>query len=1664
MNRLLSELALWGLLLGGAQRLASAQIDLTDVDIGAPVQAGHSTPGPDGLDMVAGGLDIGGSSDQLHFSYQLRSGNFDLKVRLQALTLSDPLAKAGLVARESLDSRSRFAAALATPSVGGTLFASRTSTGGTTVNAGFLPVNYPQTWLRLKRAANVFTGYASFDGSNWVALGTNTLALTTPVYVGFGAASRSASVTTSVEFRDFGNVVGGVVTTPQPGVEPPGPSNRRSGLVISEIMYHPAAQTNGSDVEFIELFNSNPFFQEIGGYQIHGDVDFVFPAGTIMKGGEYVVVARDPSGLAAADGLSSVYGPYQGQLSRNSGTVRLANQRGAVLFEVNYDTEAPWPITADGAGHSLVLAKPSYGERDPRAWSASSRVGGSPGAIDPVRTDPLGNVVINEILANPSTGVEAFLELYNKGAETVNLDGCTLTGSLAANGFVIPPGTQLAGGACLALGADQLGFLLKPAGDTLYLFAPERRFAMNAVRFGPQETDVVLGRCPNGGPEFRRLATASPGRPNGGLLVSQVVINEIMYHPPSNDPDDQFVELYNWDKTAVALGGWRLRGGVTYTFPDHAVVPAGGYAVVAKNVARLLANYTNLTSAITYGGFSGTFSKNGERLVLAKPSVWPAGGSNPSPHYIDVDEVTYGTGGRWGQWANGGGSSLELIDAHSDKSLPGNWADSDETAKAPWCTIEFTGKLDNGNASYPPNSLQILMQDTGECLVDDVEAFMAGKTNLVINGSFEESRSNWVMQGDHERSRVEAGIGYNGGKALHIRASGRGDPGANRIRTSLGSAMVNSGTGTFRAKVRWLRGTPEMLLRVRGNYLECAGRMVVPPNLGTPGTRNSCAADNAPPAFGEVSHWPPAPAANQAVVVTARLSDPDGITSVLLRYRADPTKTYSSLTMADNGTGGDVVAGDGIYSARLTGRAAGTIVAFYVEASDGNASSRFPNDAPARECLIRFGDAPVGGSLGFYRLWMTKDTLNRWAAREHLSNQPLDCTFVYGNSRVFYNIGAFYSGSPWHAPGFNSPVGNPCDYNLMFGDDDSFLGDHSAALLQPGNGGGDGTAQQEQTAYWIAAELGTPICYRRYINLYVNGVKRGNVFEDSQQPNPAFNEEWYPDGPDGDLHKTTFWYEFDDAAGTFNNPIGASLGVFNSGGTKKLARYRWNFRRRAAQDRNNDYTNLFALVDAVNTTATGDAYTARVGPFVDVDEWARTLLVEKLVGNGDSYGNGNGQNMYFYKPNQQPWQLIIWDIDFAFAATGPTGNVLSFSDAPLTKIFANPPFARSYWRAISDAYAGPLQAARMDPMLDAKYNALKGSGITISSPSSIKSYITQRRAYLKPMLAKYNVPFKITTNNGQPMSSGADTVVLKGAAPLDLKYISINGTNYLPAWTSITNWSVRVPLGTGTNGLTLTAVDPLGRPMTNAAVSIQVVYTGSSAGSSDQVLINEWMAANKSAWADPVDAKYRDWIELYNPDSQNVNLAGWRLANSLTNTGTTLPAGLTIDPKGFLLVWADPEVPSGGSAATGVHVGFKLDRNGEGIALWTADGRLADYVQFGAQMDDISQGRYPDGVLGTAYLFMPEPTPAAPNLASLKGGDPNHPRFTGLTLDPQGRVVLRWLNLPGCTYTVQFKEALADVNWQDLITSFITDGSYLTAQDPLGSREGRYYRLVQEGR
>ena len=1529
-----------------------AAVTFTPAAIGSPQPAGGVVPVAGGLNVTAGGRDLGGTNDQFQFNYQPRTGDFDVKVRLDSLSLADAWSEAGLLAREDLTAGSRFASAMATPSISGSYFQSRSALNGAAALSGSFPVNYPNTWLRLRRAGNQFTGYAGFDGENWTSLGSTTIAMPATVSLGFATSSHNTNQTTTAAFRDFANVTSaGENFGPLP-TEPLGQSSRRTSLVISEIMFNPPDRADGKKLEFVELFNSLGEPVDISGWRLDGAADFTVPANTIIPAGGFLVVAQSPADVQSVYGISGVLGPFSStnSLPNDRGTIQLRNRIGAVFLEANYDTEAPWPMAADGAGHSLVLARPSYGEGNVEAWAASDSVGGSPGRMDSVTANPLRNVVINEFLAHTDLPDVDFIELYNHGNQTADISGCYLSDARNTNKFTIPAGTVLPPRGFVSFDQSQLGFALSSGGERIIFRNAANTRVLDAVSFGAQANGVSSGRSPDGAPGFTELATKTPGTSNGGLLIRDVVINEIMYSPISRESDDEFIELHNRGVSATNLGGWRLTGGVGFTFPASASIPANGYLVIARNAARLLSRYPNLSANNTLGDFNGSLGNSGERIALAMPDPSFATNGNvitTNFNYVVVDEVAYRNGGRWGQWSDGGGSSLELIDASSDNRLAANWADSDETAKAPWTTVEVRGVLDNGTSAA--DQLQTLLQGAGECLIDDVEVRTLAGVNVVANSTFEGGATGWTAEGTQEQSGLETSGGFNSAQSYHVRATERGDNQVNRIRTPLTAAQISGATNTIRARVRWLRGHPEILFRLRGNWLEAAVTMDLPTNLGTPGARNSRAVANAAPAISDVTHNPPVPAANEAVIVTARVHDADGVASVQVRYRLDPSLTLNTVTMLDNGTGGDAVAGDGLYSGTIPGQVVNTLVAFRVQATDGfspGATATFPHDAPTRECLVRFGESVPTGNFPSYRIWMTQASFNAWDTRNNLNNTLNDVTFVLGNHRVIYNASATYAGSPYIAPGFNTPTGNRCGYSIDFPADEPIFGDNGLNLDWPGGHGNENTAIQEQMAYWITDQMNLAFSHRYFIRLTVNGVtdmQRGGVFEAALQPGTDFLKQWSPGDSDGDFFRIDRAFEFSDAGGTIADPE-PQLRVYTTpdlaagGLKKKTEKYRWYWLKRAFESAN-DYTRVFEMADALSAGSL-EPYTAHTDALADVEQWMGIFAAEHIINNFDSWGHDIGKNMYMFFPENGRAQIYMFDLDWLMlvaagsypANPGAASAQLFVCDDPvIARMYTHPPFRRAYFRSVQSAVSNAFVTAKYEALMDAKYASLVANGITLcdgqplAAPTALKTWFSQRRTFLISQLNGVAANFAITNNSGSDFTVSTNLITLAGTAPIGVKGIRVNGAEYPVTWTSVTNWTMRLLLNTGQTSFALEAFDQYGNVLSNLTDSISITSTATSESPEGRVVINEIMY-NPSV----PDAEF---VELHNTSTTTAfDLSGWRL----NGVDFTFPNGTIIDPRGYRVVAKDVAAlltAYGSNVPPAGVFGGELDDGGETLSL-----------------------------------------------------------------------------------------------------------------------------------
>lgn len=140
------------------------------------------------------------------------------------------------------------------------------------------------------------------------------------------------------------------------------------------------------------------------------------------------------------------------------------------------------------------------------------------------------------------------------------------------------------------------------------------------------------------------------------------------------------------------------------------------------------------------------------------------------------------------------------------------------------------------------------------------------------------------------------------------------------------------------------------------------------------------------------------------------------------------------------------------------------------------------------------------------------------------------------------------------------------------------------------------------------------------------------------------------------------------------------------------------------------------------------------------------------------------------------------------------------------------------------------------------------------------------------------------------------------------------------------------------------------------------------------ICINEFMALNETTIADEA-GQFEDWVELYNPGPQAVQMGGLYLTDNLANPTKWMFPDTMLEVGHYLLVWCDNDVDDGP-----LHATFGLSGDGEAIGLF---GRIAagnheiDAHDFAAQTDDISEGRTTD--CASEWMAFTHPTPGEPN-------------------------------------------------------------------------------------
>jgi hypothetical protein len=136
-----------------------------------------------------------------------------------------------------------------------------------------------------------------------------------------------------------------------------------------------------------------------------------------------------------------------------------------------------------------------------------------------------------------------------------------------------------------------------------------------------------------------------------------LVITEINYNPPSNDPDIlEFVEIYNNGTTPAILNGLRVEGVIGMNLPDVTLAPTG-IVLIAQNKAAC----DTFFEQNFYQWSSGVLTNGGNTLVIRNSLG------------AEIDRVVYDDAFPWPLEPDGTGPSLELLSPNFDNNNGANW-------------------------------------------------------------------------------------------------------------------------------------------------------------------------------------------------------------------------------------------------------------------------------------------------------------------------------------------------------------------------------------------------------------------------------------------------------------------------------------------------------------------------------------------------------------------------------------------------------------------------------------------------------------------------------------------------------------------------------------------------------------------------------------------------------------------------------------------------------------------------------------------------------------------------------------------------------------------------------------------------------------------------------
>ena len=577
---------------------------------------------------------------------------------------------------------------------------------------------------------------------------------------------------------------------------------------------------------------------------------------------------------------------------------------------------------------------------------------------------------------------------------------------------------------------------------------------------------------------------------------------------------------------------------------------------------------------------------------------------------------------------------------------------------------------------------------------------------------------------------------------------------------------------------------------------------------GTPGAVNSrfrSGMDQAP-LISEPTHSPVIPTEGEQVRVSVRITaEPGSSPSGALLWRVSAEEEFTQTLLKDDGDrekSGDLIAGDGVYTALLPGQTVGTVTEFYFTAwMEENLENvrQYPQieEAEGRSARLVYqvDEEAYSGNQPMLRLVLSPQEYNYlnnnlWPSvviSEMMANGSLICQSAGGEMpECFYQCG-------FRNRGKGTAALVPHNIHLAIPKDRDWEGRTSF------NANTKDTHCQVISSV-ISRLAGVPMAESRPVQLRVNAENLANAIAPqfgSYAGNEAMNGDLasrqYPLDSDGNLYRgKRFIYSWD---------MGSADLLWRGDQWQSYT----NAYTKENNSMENDWSDLIGLLDVLNNSS-DEEYTQAVESVVNVEEWMRYFAVNTLLANQEtSLATGVGDDFAMYCGKKDPrFELIVYDMDSVMGLGERTEiygqGLWQMCSLPTVKRFMeHNSYAPLYFRALKELGEGLFSPEQMNPILD---NVL-GDWVSASALENMKQFNSNHVSYILSLIpGEFALTNTFNIQNGYPTVTEPQVTLGGTTDAAQTSRVTVNGVEAdYTAWQG--NWKIELNLNPGLNFLIL---------------------------------------------------------------------------------------------------------------------------------------------------------------------------------------------------------------------------------------------------------------------